>query len=92
MFIYGIKNMPINLVICIKGSINDKLYITLNNTNKTLYNTSYSNIINKKCFIIDCSKNWKTKQKKIMNGECVDNYNSKDLLNDILNIEKNKIE
>ena len=86
------KNMPINLVICIKGSINDKFYITLNNTNKTLYNTSYSNIINKKCFIIDCSKNWKTKQKKIMNGECVDNYNSKDLLNDILNIEKNKIE
>ena len=86
------ENMPINLVICIKGSINDKFHITLNNANKTLYNISYSNIINKKCFIIDCSKNWKTKQKKIMNGECVDNYNSKDLLNDILNIEKNKIE
>ena len=65
------ENLPNNLVICIKGNMNHILYNICNNTS---YNKSYSDIIKKKCFIIDCSEDWKTKQKKIINNsdECIE--------------------
>ena len=67
------ENMPNNLVICIKTNMNNVLHIY----NNTSYNKSYSDLINKNCFIIDCTKDWKTKQKKIINtnNECVETCN-----------------
>ena len=40
----------------------------------TSFNKSYSDIINKNCFIIDCSEDWKSKQKKIIssNNKCIE--------------------
>ena len=55
------ENTPNNLVICIKETINKLLYDELNNT---LDNASYSIIINKKRYIIDCSNNWKAKKRR----------------------------
>ena len=57
------KNVPNNLVICIKETINKLLYEEFNNT---LDNESISFSVNKKGFIFDCSKDWKTKQKRII--------------------------
>ena len=57
------ENMPNNSVICIKDTINKLLYDVFNNT---LYNESFSLIFNNKSFIIDCSKDWKTKPKRII--------------------------
>ena len=61
------KKVPINLVICIKETINNILY-------NTSYNLSNSSFINTKCFIIDYSNDWKSKQKKIINNnnECIE--------------------
>ena len=55
------ENTPNNIVICIKETIKKLLYDELNNT---LDNASYSIIINKKRFIIDCSNNWKAKKRR----------------------------
>ena len=53
--------VPDNVVICINES---------NNQNKIL-----PQIKNKTCYTIDCSNDWKSKQKKIINNtdECIDN-------------------
>ena len=53
--------VPDNIVVCINE-----------NSNKIL-----PQIKNKKCYTIDCSDNWKIKQKKIVNkkGICIDNNN-----------------
>ena len=82
-----LENVPNNLVICINGTLNNLFYnaynkvynCTYNNIynyiyNYTSYNKSYFDIINKNCFIIDCSKDWKSKQKKIINSnnECIE--------------------
>ena len=62
---YMFDFVPDNIVVCINE-----------NSNKIL-----SQIKNKNCYTIDCSDNWKIKQKKIVNktGICIDNNN-----NDIL--------
>ena len=54
-------NVPNNVVICINES---------NTKNKI-----FPQIKNKTCYYIDCSNNWKTKQKKIISetDECIDN-------------------
>ena len=57
----NIKNI---LVICIKSTINNLLNNTISDI---IYNKTNSNIEDKKHFIIDCSKDWKTKQKRIIN-------------------------
>ena len=57
------KNVPNNLVICIKETINKLLYEEFNNT---INNESISFSVNKKGFIFDCSKDWKTKPKRII--------------------------
>ena len=68
------ENVPKNLVICIKDN---SLFNSLNNA---LCNSSSSNEIFDHCFTIDCSPDWKAKQKKIINinNKCVescDDYN-----------------
>ena len=50
-------NVPENVVICIK-EINTQLII-------------FPQIKNKSCYTIDCSDNWKSKQKKIIDNKCV---------------------
>ena len=58
-------NLPENVVICIKESINsDKIF---------------PQIKNKTCFIIYCLDDWKSKQKKIINytNECIESCNLK---------------
>ena len=62
------KNLQKDLVICIKE-------ITKNKINKALYYQSNSLIIDKKHIIIDCSKDWKTKQKREISS--LDNYECK---------------
>ena len=65
------ENVPKNLAICIQGSIDNLFSGTSNNLN----NTSNSSSTNQYCFVKDCSSNWKTKQKKIINNnnnQCID--------------------
>ena len=65
------ENVPNNLAICIQGNI-DNLF---SSTSNYLYNSSYSSSTNQKCFVNDCSNNWKTKQNKIINNnnnQCID--------------------
>ena len=64
------KKLRKDLVICIKE-------ITKNKLNKALHYQSYSLIIDKNRIIIDCSKDWKTKQRRITNSP--DNYECKSL-------------
>jgi len=54
-------NIPENVVICIDESINDN-YIII------------SQIRNISCYVIDCSNDWKSKQKKLINNtnECIE--------------------
>ena len=55
------NNVPGNVVICINES---------HNVQKIL-----SKITNKKCLVIDCSRDWKSKQKKLINNnnnECIE--------------------
>ena len=49
---------PENIVVCINESINNKIF---------------EKIRAKKCYVIDCSNEWKSKQKKIINGtkQCI---------------------
>ena len=58
-------------------SVPDNIVICINESSKIIL----PEIKNKKCYTIDCSDNWKIKQKKIINkkGRCKDNNN-----NDIL--------
>ena len=58
------ENVPKNLAICVQGSV-DNLFSSASND---LNNTSYSSSTNQYCFVNDCSSNWKTKQKKIINN------------------------
>ena len=58
------ENISNILVICIKGTLNN---LSNNPINNTIYNKSYSIIEDKKHIIIDCSSDWKTRQKKIIN-------------------------
>ena len=52
------RNVPENFVICI---------IESDENNKIL-----SQIKNKKCYVIDCTNNWKSNQKKIINNnQCI---------------------
>ena len=65
------ENVPNNLAISIQGNI-DNLF---SSTSNYLYNSSYSSSTNQKCFVNDCSNNWKTKQNKIINNnnnQCID--------------------
>jgi len=66
------QDVPNNFVLCIKGGLNNNIMDKINNS--TSSNKTYSNMINKKCFVIDCSNDWKAKQKKIIsnNNECVE--------------------
>ena len=58
------ENVPDNIVICLNTE----------NTN----NSILPQIRSKACSVIDCSDNWKSKQKKIIkeNNTCIDNYSS----------------
>jgi len=58
------KEIPDNIVICYNDFVSDNDKI-------------YKQILEKKCHIIDCSDDWKSKQKKIINntGECADSCN-----------------
>ena len=64
------QDVPNNLVLCIKSGLNRRLSYNYNNV---LSNNTLSDILNNKCFIIDCSNDWKTKQKKIINdNQCIE--------------------
>ena len=52
-------NVPVNIVVCMNEN-NKKILSELNHW---------------KCYIIDCSDDWKLKQKKIINDNCIDNCN-----------------
>ena len=52
-------NVPENVVICINKSIID--------------NQILQQIKNKSCYALICSEDWKSKQKKIENGKCIEN-------------------
>ena len=56
-------NVPNNVVICINESITK--------------NKIFPQIKNKSCYVIDCSNDWKSKQKKIINNtnECIESCN-----------------
>ena len=59
-------DVPENIVICINGNIAEKIF---------------QNIANTDCIVIDCSNDWKSKQKKIINNnnECIDICNNNTL-------------
>ena len=58
--------IPENVVICINENI------------KKIFREIYNNI---KCYTIDCSNDWKSKQKKIINviNECIESCNKSDI-------------
>ena len=62
-------NMPKNVVICINENIiSEKIFLQIKN---------------EKCHVIDCSNDWKLKQKNLINGtnECVENMDNKEKFN-----------
>ena len=61
------NNIPENVVICINESLTGQKI--------------FPQIKNKKCFVIDCTKDWKSKQKKLINNknECVESCDNSPL-------------
>ena len=78
---------PNNLIICINNitnitfysSLNDTYYYTYKNAYyNAYYNKSYYNTLNDNCFTVDCSDDWKTRQKKLIknNNKCIESCNN----------------
>ena len=60
------KNVPENVVVCIKEVFTESKILPL--------------IQKKNCYVIDCTNNWKSKQKKLTNGnQCLENIENMDI-------------